>query len=112
MTTVRSREVQLAARPIGEPKLSDFKLIERELPPLSDGDVLVRNILMSVDPYMRGRMNDVKSYVPPFALNETLEGGAIGSVEESRNRSSSRAISSKTALAGARIRLERCWRWA
>jgi NADPH-dependent curcumin reductase CurA len=85
MTTVRSREVQLAARPVGEPKLSDFKLIERELPPLSDGDVLVRNILMSVDPYMRGRMNDVKSYVPPFALNETLQGGAIGSVEESRN---------------------------
>jgi len=85
MSAARSREVQLAARPIGEPKLSDFKLVERELPPIGDGEVLVQNIVMSVDPYMRGRMNDVKSYVPPFALNETLQGGAIGRVEESRN---------------------------
>jgi len=82
---VSSREIQLIARPVGEPKLSDFRLVERELPALQDSEVLVRNLVMSVDPYMRGRMNDVKSYVPPFELDETLQGGAVGRIEESRN---------------------------
>jgi NADPH-dependent curcumin reductase CurA len=76
--------VHLVARPVGEPKPSDFKLVERELPDLQDGEVLVRNSIISVDPYMRGRMNDVKSYVPPFNLGEALQGGAIGRVEASR----------------------------
>ena len=78
MTT--SREIHLAARPSGEPVPSDFALVEVELPELADGEALVRNLVMSVDPYMRGRMNDVKSYVPPFRLGQVLEGGAVGEV--------------------------------
>ena len=79
-----SREVQLAARPVGAPKLSDFSMVEVELPALQDGQVRVQNLYLTVDPYMRGRMNDVKSYTPPFALNETMTGGALGRVTESR----------------------------
>jgi NADPH-dependent curcumin reductase CurA len=76
----RSREIQLAARPDGEPKPSDFRLAEVEVPDPGEGELLVRNGWMSVDPYMRGRMNDVKSYVPPFKLDQPLEGGAVGEV--------------------------------
>lgn len=85
MTTSRSREVRLARRPNGWPTPSDFELAETELPELEDGEVLVRNLYMSVDPYMRGRMNDVKSYTPPFALGEALQGGAIGEVQRSKH---------------------------
>ena len=80
-----TREIHLAARPHGEPKPSDFRLVEVELADPGPGEILVRNSFMSVDPYMRGRMNDVKSYVPPFALNETMTGGAVGRVVESRS---------------------------
>jgi NADPH-dependent curcumin reductase CurA len=75
-----SREIQLAARPQGEPKPSDFRLAEVQVPDPGPGELLVRNRWMSVDPYMRGRMNDVKSYVPPFALDAPLDGGAVGEV--------------------------------
>jgi NADPH-dependent curcumin reductase CurA len=75
-----SREIQLAARPRGEPTDDDFRLAEVELPDPGADEVLVRNEVMSVDPYMRGRMNDAKSYVPPFALDAPLEGGAVGEV--------------------------------
>ncbi|WCB92821.1 Putative NADP-dependent oxidoreductase YfmJ [Baekduia alba] len=75
-----SREIQLAARPHGEPKPSDFRLVAVELPDPGDGELLVRNTYMSVDPYMRGRMNDVKSYTPPFKLDEVMDGGAVGEV--------------------------------
>ena len=78
--TRTSREVQLAARPVGEPKPSDFRLAEVEVGDPGPGQVLVRNTFMSVDPYMRGRMNDVQSYVPPFALDAPLQGGAVGEV--------------------------------
>ena len=78
-----SREIQLAARPQGEPKPSDFLLVDVELPDPGPGEILVRNTYMSVDPYMRGRMNDVKSYVPPFELDAPLDGGAVGEVEAS-----------------------------
>ena len=81
----RSREVRLAARPVGFPKDSDFELAEVTLPDPGAGELLVRNLWMSVDPYMRGRMNDVKSYTPPFALGEAMQGGAIGVVEASTN---------------------------
>ena len=80
-----SREIRLAARPVGFPKDSDFQLTESTLAEPGEGEVLVRNLYMSVDPYMRGRMNDVKSYSPPFKLGEPLEGGAVGRVERSRN---------------------------
>jgi hypothetical protein len=79
-----AREIQLAARPHGEPKVSDFRLAEVEVPDPGPGEVLVRNTYMSVDPYMRGRMNDAKSYVPPFELDRPLEGGAVGQVVVSR----------------------------
>jgi NADPH-dependent curcumin reductase CurA len=74
------RQIHLAARPVGEPKPTDFELAEVELPEPGEGQVLVRNHWMSVDPYMRGRMNDARSYVPPFQIGEPLEGGAVGEV--------------------------------
>ena len=78
--TTSSREIQLAARPTGWPTPDDFRLVEVELPDPGPGEVLVRNTFLSVDPYMRGRMNDVKSYVPPFALDAPMDGGAVGEV--------------------------------
>ena len=81
----RSREIRLAARPRGAPVASDFELAEVELPDPADGQILVRNAFVSVDPYMRGRMNDAKSYVPPFALGEPMRGGAVGVVVASRD---------------------------
>ncbi len=84
MTNTISQEIQLASRPNGLPTQSNFKLVKSELPPLQDNQVLVRNLFMSVDPYMRGRMNEGKSYVPPFEIGKTLEGGAVGEVVESR----------------------------
>jgi NADPH-dependent curcumin reductase CurA len=84
MTPTRSREIQLASRPHGFPTTDNFRLVETELPPTAEGQVRVRNLYVSVDPYMRGRMNDVPSYVPPFQLGKTLEGGAVGEVVESQ----------------------------
>jgi NADPH-dependent curcumin reductase CurA len=74
------REVHLAARPRGEPVPGDFALVEREVPRPDQGQVLVRNHFISVDPYMRGRMNDVKSYVAPYAVGQAMDGGAVGTV--------------------------------
>ncbi|RJL33352.1 NADP-dependent oxidoreductase [Bailinhaonella thermotolerans] len=82
--TVVSTEIRLAARPVGEPRPTDFEIVRAELPELAEGQILVRNTWMSVDPYMRGRMDDVPSYIPPFRLGEALEGGAIGEVVASR----------------------------
>ena len=80
---MKSREVVLANRPVGMPKVEDFEVREVELSDPEAGEVLVRNVCMSVDPYMRGRMIDRKSYTPPFAVGDTLTGGAIGRVERS-----------------------------
>jgi NADPH-dependent curcumin reductase CurA len=80
-----TREIQLASRPHGRPVPENFRLAESELPELQDGQVLVRNQFISVDPYMRGRMNDVKSYSAPFALDAALDGGAVGEVIASRS---------------------------
>ncbi|HEX6023150.1 MAG TPA: NADP-dependent oxidoreductase [Solirubrobacter sp.] len=79
-----SREIRLAARPYGEPQPSDFQLAEVEVGEPGDGELIVRNTFMSVDPYMRARMNDVKSYMPPYKLGEPMYGGAIGEVIASR----------------------------
>ena len=84
MKTIESREIRLASRPQGIPTAANFTLAETELKTLPDQQVLVRNLFMSVDPYMRGRMNDRKSYVPPFEIGKVLEGGAVGEVIESR----------------------------
>ncbi|HEY6916142.1 MAG TPA: NADP-dependent oxidoreductase [Allosphingosinicella sp.] len=75
----------LVSRPQGLPTMDNFELKPVDLPPLGEGMVRVENRWLSVDPYMRGRMNDVKSYVPPFALGEPLQGGAVGVVVESRS---------------------------
>ena len=79
------RQIVLASRPSGWPTEDNFVLTETARPDLADGEIRVRNLFMSVDPYMRGRMNDVKSYVPAFRLGKPLEGGAIGEVIESRS---------------------------
>jgi NADPH-dependent curcumin reductase CurA len=84
MPAMISREVRLASRPHGWPTAGNFALAQVELPALQDGQVLVRNLFMSVDPYMRGRMNDVKSYVPPFQVGQPLDGSAVGEVVESK----------------------------
>jgi len=86
MKDVISREIRLASRPIGIPTMANFTLAQTTLEPLRDQQVLVRNLYMSVDPYMRGRMNDRKSYVSPFELGEPLDGRAVGEVIESRAR--------------------------
>ncbi|MDN5718262.1 MAG: NADP-dependent oxidoreductase [Janibacter sp.] len=80
-----TRQIALASRPTGAPTSDNFRLESVDLPELADGQVLVRNVVMSVDPYMRGRMNDAKSYVPPFQLDKPLEGGAVGEVIASRS---------------------------
>jgi len=75
-----SREVRLASRPTGWPTADNFAIAEAALPELQPGEILVRNTVMSVDPYMRGRMDDRPSYVPPFQVGEALDGGAVGEV--------------------------------
>ena len=78
------RAWHLKSRPEGTPTAANFELKGIELPPLGDGMIRVSNRWLSVDPYMRGRMNDVKSYVPPFQLGEPMDGGAVGEVIESK----------------------------
>ncbi|GAB2675314.1 NADP-dependent oxidoreductase [Saccharopolyspora gloriosae] len=78
-------EVRLAARPDGWPTPENFAVVRAEVPAVGPGQVLVRNLVMSVDPYMRGRMNNVRTYVPPFQIGKPLEGGAVGEVVESRS---------------------------
>ncbi|MDF1845844.1 MAG: NADP-dependent oxidoreductase [Parvibaculaceae bacterium] len=85
MSNMISKEVQLAARPDGEPKDSDFQIAEVPVVAPGAGEFLVQNLWMSVDPYMRGRMMDRESYVPPFQIGETMDGGCIGKVIESNN---------------------------
>jgi NADPH-dependent curcumin reductase CurA len=80
-----ARAWQLTSRPQGMPTRDNAALVDVTLPDLGDGMVHVRNRWLSVDPYMRGRMNDVKSYVPPFQIGEAMEGGAVGEVVESRD---------------------------
>ncbi len=79
-----ARAWHLKSRPSGMPTHDNFELRETDLPPLGAGMIRVRNLWLSVDPYMRGRMNDVKSYVPPFQLDQPMEGGAVGEVVESQ----------------------------
>ncbi|MFF2044536.1 NADP-dependent oxidoreductase [Kitasatospora sp. NPDC058170] len=79
-----SREVRLVSRPVGEPAAENFELVATEVPEPREGEIVVRNTWMSVDPYMRGRMDDAPSYLPPFALGAALDGSAIGEVVASR----------------------------
>ena len=85
MTT--SREIRLKSRPVGTPVADNFELATVDLAAPGAGEVQVRNHWMTVDPYMRGRMNDVKSYSPPFQLGEAMQGGAVGEVIASNDPS-------------------------
>ena len=80
-----SREIVLAAHPQGEPKESDFKLRENADAEPAEGEVLVRNVFVSVDPYMRGRMTGVRTYVAGFDVGDVVDGAAVGRVVFSRN---------------------------
>jgi hypothetical protein len=80
-----SREIRLVARPQGFPGEDLFEVAESRIPDPSEGQVLIRNAYFSVDPYMRPRMNDVRSYVAPFTLGEAMTGGAVGRIAASRN---------------------------
>src|SRR6266478_945058 len=82
---MRNKQVLLAARPTGFPKESDFQIVETPIPEPNDGEIRVRNSFVSVDPYIRGRMNDVRSYVPPFQIGAVIESGAVGYVDASKN---------------------------
>lgn len=85
MSTVRNRRIALAARPQGAPKQSDFQLIEETLPEPGAGQLLRRTIYLSLDPYMRGRMNDAKSYAQPVAIGETMVAGTVSEVMQSNH---------------------------
>src|ERR1700730_15912929 len=80
-----SREVRLVSRPNGASTHSNFEIAEVELQPVRSGEVRVRNTWMSVDPYMRGRMRDYETYLPPFQIGKALEGAAVGEVVESND---------------------------
>jgi NADPH-dependent curcumin reductase CurA len=80
-----NKQWHLVSRPTGEPSLANFKLVEVPVPELLDGQLLVRNHFMSLDPYMRGRMNDGKSYAQPQPLNAVMQGGTVGEVVASKN---------------------------
>ena len=80
-----NQQIHLDNRPTGEAVASNFKLVASDTPALQDGQVLVRHHYLSLDPYMRGRMNDAKSYAQPQALGQTMGGGTVGEVVESRH---------------------------
>jgi len=80
-----NKQIHLVSRPRGEATADNFQLIEAAIPPLADGQVLVRHHFLSLDPYMRGRMDDARSYAPPQPLNQVMIGGTAGEVVESRH---------------------------
>ena len=82
---MKSREIRLKSRPVGTPVAANFEVASVDLPEPGAGEVLVRNAWMSVDPYMRGRMYDRPSYVPPFAIGQALQGGAVGEIVKSND---------------------------
>ena len=83
---LQSQQIVLSSRPDGVPTKDNFSLATAVLSPIGNGEILVRNLWMSVDPYMRGRMKASDSYVPAFEIDEALEGGCIGEVVESNNK--------------------------
>ena len=85
MSNVVNQQIHLVSRPQGEPGVENFRLVEVAVPHLVDGQVLVRNHYLSLDPYMRGRMNDGKSYAVPQPLDQVMGGGTVGEVVVSRN---------------------------
>ncbi len=82
---MQNKEIRLASRPTGMPTADNFQIVETEVPPLKDGEVLVPTLYISVDPYIRGRMREGRSYVPPFQVGDVIASNAIGEVVESRS---------------------------
>lgn len=82
---MKNRRILLRTRPFGEPTGQEFEMVDTELPPVGDGQVLRRTVFLSLDPYMRGRMNAGKSYVEPVELGQVMCGGTVSQVVESRN---------------------------
>ena len=80
----QNQQIHLVSRPTGAPTADNFKIVDAATPQPKDGEVTVRALYLSVDPYMRGRMSDRKSYVPPFELNQTMGGAVVGQVVESK----------------------------
>ncbi|MCM3611839.1 NADP-dependent oxidoreductase [Planococcus sp. MERTA32b] len=85
MTPTTYKEIHLANRPEGTPSNDDFAFVEQEIGSPGEGEVLLKTLYLSVDPYMRGRMRDVKSYVAPYKLNEAISGGILAEVVESNS---------------------------
>ena len=82
---MKTEQIVLASRPTGLPVSNNFRIEQVELPEINAGEILLKGMYYSVDPYMRGRMNDTKSYVPPFEINKPLNGSVIGKVVESKS---------------------------
>jgi len=82
---MQNKEIRLASRPVGVPTDENFQLVETEVPSIADGEVLLRSLYISVDPYLRGRMRESKSYVPPFQLGQVIESGVVSEVMESKS---------------------------
>jgi hypothetical protein len=80
-----NRQIILKSRPKGMPSVSNFEIIEIPVPTMKEGELLVKALYISVDPYMRGRMNDTKSYIPPFETGKPIDGGVVAEVIESRH---------------------------
>lgn len=85
MSNTENTEIHLANRPSGMPSDKDFKFVDRAIPTPNEHEILVRTLYLSVDPYMRGRMNDTKSYIAPFELNQVITGGVVCEVVESKS---------------------------
>jgi NADPH-dependent curcumin reductase CurA len=82
---MQNKEIRFASRPTGMPALGNFQIVDADVPQPNDGEVLVRTLYISVDPYLRGRMREGRSYVPPFEVGQVIESGAIGEVVKSNS---------------------------
>ncbi|MBC7654938.1 MAG: NADP-dependent oxidoreductase, partial [Oligoflexus sp.] len=80
-----NKVIVLNSRPVGKPTLNDFKFIEEEKPTAHNGEVLLKTLYVSVDPYLRGRMSDTKSYIPPFELNKPIQSAIVAEVIDSKS---------------------------
>ncbi|WP_159650473.1 NADP-dependent oxidoreductase [Vibrio atypicus] len=85
MSDSTNRQIVLASRPVGAPTLENFRLEQNEIPKPKEGELLLRSVYLSLDPYMRGRMSDAKSYADPVAIGETMVGGSVCQVIESNH---------------------------
>lgn len=85
MSEAVNNQILLSSRPVGVPTRDNFTFIKSSIPEVNDNQLLIRTLYLSVDPYMRGRMNDQKSYIPPFQLDQVITGGVIGEVIETKS---------------------------